>query len=74
MSFRLSVRCPGCGTSVPLDVENAWVLLDKPYCSTECADTNALSQDNVVSELPEMTVADALERDLRRGGPPRWTR
>lgn len=26
------------------------------------------------SDLPEMTVADALERNLRRGGPPAWER
>lgn len=80
MGFKLSVRCPGCGRAVPLDVENPWVLLDKPYCSPECADEHALAQENVLSEMPEvpeapeMTVGDALERELRRGGPPDWAR
>ena len=44
--FGISVKCPGCGEGVPLSVENAWVVLDKPYCSTECANAHALSQDD----------------------------
>ena len=50
MSFAVSVRCPGCNTQVPLDIKTAWVVLDKPYCSEECANRHALN--NTDSDCP----------------------
>jgi len=50
VTFAVSVKCPGCSTKIPLDLMDrieSWFMLDKPYCSEECANTHALSQDNV---------------------------
>lgn len=37
----LTVTCPGCGGQAPLD--SPWFVMDKPYCSAQCANKNALA-------------------------------
>lgn len=51
--FSVSVKCPGCGKKVPLELGDAlesWLVLDKPYCSEGCANENAL--DNSDADCP----------------------
>lgn len=52
--FVLTLFCPGCGGEIPVNItdESAdalrqFVVLDKPYCSEECANTHALGEANV---------------------------